>query len=176
MKTLGLLFALCVTAIAQTPVTSVTVTANKDGGYTVNNPPNKTVVLVAGTNMAHDDLFNASGMRMSFTSDPISDPKVSHPIPAITFVQFADGSTEGDPMNTWAQVALKLRTANLAAVEALSQSANADEFTAALATQPDGQYVRILKLKVKNVGATATLVGVKKDWEVAQQRSSLWKF
>lgn len=177
MKTLGFLLAVCLTAAAQTPVTSVTVTANKNGGYTVNSPTNKTVVLIAGSpNLVHDNLFLSNGMSMSFTSDPDPDPRVQNPIPTITFVQFADGSTEGDPTSTFAQLALKMRTANIALVQSLAQSATEQEFTAALANQPDGHLLRILQAKVKSVGVTATLAGVKKDWEVAQQRSSLWKF
>src|SRR5215475_9748191 len=185
--TLLTLLLLATSAFSQ----SVSVT-NNNGTETLSNTSKKNVVLVAGnlsfndgkilSPFAHEflwghNLFAAGGMQQIPAPE---DDQVAKETPIVTFVQFDDGTTWGDPNSQGAQEALARRKAILAYLPKLANAGTVDDFLVAL-DQPQtakGAYSMwvSIRMEVKSGGPQTAWGHVKDRWAAAQSRSNLWNF
>lgn len=178
---LCLLFAL--------PVFAQSVSVTKSNGvFTFTNTGNKQIVLIVG-----DLTFEGSKAVMPFAHESIFKQSLTKPGAAesfedsgnlgnlaITFVQFADGSTWGDPNGSSAQYALARRRAALAYLPTLANAGTEAGFVLALnQSQADPNAAkerRRYQADLATGGAAVAWANAKARWGMAQSRSSLWNF
>jgi hypothetical protein len=182
MKKLILLCLLTMPLFAQ----SVKVT-KANSTFTFANSGTKPIVLVVGDlkfsngmsmPFAHENIFKQS-LTMPGDSESFEDPGNDATL-TITFVQFGDGTTWGDPSGKSAQSALARRTAALTYLPTLANSGTEEGFVSVLNQPQTNTYTvkeqRRYQADVASGGASVAWANVKARWAVAQSRSSLWKF
>jgi hypothetical protein len=171
-----------------TPLFSQSVTVTKANSvFTFANYGKKPIVLIVGDlqfsngpvmPFAHENLFKQN-LVLPGDSESFEDPGNQASL-TITFVQFGDGTTWGDPGGKSAQFALARRQAALAYLPTLANAGTEEGFVTAL-NQPQTntntvKEQRRYQADVASGGASVTWANVKARWAAAQSRSSLWKF